>query len=171
MSKLTLFDLTAHITEIIDDIVVAYEIGNPELADELFDELAQLHLQRNDKLEGYVHVIKNSQIAADAAKAEAAAFAKRARALEALATRLKKTLLEDLVHHDEKSSNAGRFKIARQAGAPRVAVTIPAGDLPEEYQRVTVDADKTALKTALKQGEQIEGVTLELTEHLRIRAK
>lgn len=40
-----------------------------------------------------------------------------------------------------------------------------------DYQRITIDADKTALKNALKAGETIDGVELEPTEHLRIRVK
>jgi hypothetical protein len=39
-------------------------------------------------------------------------------------------------------------------------VDIPAEDLPERFQRVKVEADKTAIKDALKRGEVIEGCSM-----------
>ena len=169
MKHLTLFELTDAITDIIDDIVDALMADDTDLVDSLLDELDSLYGARSEKHEGYIHVIKNAETASAACKAQANAFYARAKALENLSRRLKDTLLADLHQHGETRTDAGNFKIARQNGQPRVVVHVEASELPQDYQRVTIEADKTALKDALKHGETIDGVELESTEHIRIR--
>ena len=171
MSSLTLFELTDEILATIDEIVDAEIERDPELLDTLYAELDGLYGARTEKHEGYVHVIKNAEAAVDACKAEAARFTARAQALHALSHRLKETLRMDLAEHGEKTAEAGKFKITRQNGTQRVVVSVDPAELPEGYQRVSIEADKTELKKALKHGEEISGVELESTEHVRIRVK
>ena len=167
----TLFDLSDAIQAIISEIIDAEIAGDEEQVEALIEELDALHGVRNQKYEAYVHVIKNSEITSKACRAEADAFTKRARALENLAKRLKGNLLYDLQAHGDDVVNAGKFKIARQSGQKSVVVNIEAYDLPEEFQRVTIEVDKSALKEALNRGEEIDGAELEDTEHVRIRVR
>ena len=88
-----------------------------------------------------------------------------AKALNTLAKLLRGTLLDDMIQHEEKQNNVGKFRLSRRNGA-RVVLHIDAGDLPEEYRRIT--ADRNALRRALSGGEVIEGVEIEPTEHVRI---
>lgn len=170
--KTTLFQLTARIADKVNDILDAvFDRYDTETIDGLYAELDALYETRSEKLESYVHVVKNAEAAAKACKDEANAFYAKSKAYENLSRRLKDTLLHDLKHHGEKSATAGSFKIARQKSPPRVVVRIPASDLPTEYQRVTIEADKTALKHALKANGGIDGVQLEDSEHIRIRVK
>ena len=172
MKNLTIFQLQAEIGEIIDDIIDAELAGDTDAVEALLAKLDTLYESRSIKHEGYVHVIKNSLNTAKGCKAEADFFAKRATALNNLAKRLKDTLKEDLIHHDEESAKAGKYRIARQKNSqPTVNVHIPDEDLPSEYQNVTVEADKPALRKAIDGGEEIDGVDLEYGEHVRIRAK
>ena len=172
MKNLTIFQLQAEIGEIIDDIVDAEIAGDTEAVDALHAKLDTLYKSRSIKHEGYVHVIKNAINTAKGCKAEADFFAKRATALNNLAKRLKRNLLDDLVHHGEASVKAGKYRISRQKNSqPTVTIRIPDEDLPAVYQNVTIEADKTALKKALQNGEEIDGVDMETGEHVRIRAK
>lgn len=171
MKHLTLFQLTDTITNIVDDIVDAELAGDTDEVDALFSELDTHYDARSEKHEGYIHVIKNAENAAEACKTEAETFAKRATALKNLSGRLKETLRADLEKHGETHTTAGRFKIARQNGQARVVILVDPSDLPSEFQRVTVEPDKSALKDALKTGDVVEGVELEPTEHVRIRVK
>ena len=172
MKHLTLFDLTDAITDIVDDLVDALIANDTEEVESLLDALDSLYGARSEKHEGYVHVIKNAETASAACKAEANAFYARAKALENLSRRLKETLLADLQQHGERRTTAGNFKIARQKNSqPSVIVSIDAADLPVDFQRLTIEAEKTALKDALKHGETIDGVSLETGEHLRIGVK
>lgn len=171
MKHLTLFELTDTISNLVDDIVDAQMAGDTDEVDALFSELDNLYEARDAKHEGYVHVIKNADASAKNCQAEAELFSKRATALKNLSGRLKETLRADMEMHGENATTAGRFKIARQNGPARVVVLIDPTELPTDYQRVTVDPDKSALKDALKTGDVIEGVELEPTEHIRIRVK
>ena len=170
MKHLTLFELTDAIGDIVDDIVDAILTGDTEAVESLFDELDSLYEAREAKHEGYIHVIKNAEAAAEACYKEANAFYARNKALKGLATRLKDTLLADLHQHGETRTTAGKFKIARQKNSqPSVILNIASEALPTEYQRISIEANKEALKDALKNGREIDGVSLETGEHLRIR--
>ena len=74
-----------------------------------------------------------------------------------------------MIQHGEKQTNAGKFRLSRRRGPSRVVLHIDAVDLPEAYQHIT--ADRNALRRALSNGEAIEGVELEPTEHIRITVK
>lgn len=170
MKHLTLFDLTEAIGDIVDDIVDAIIAGDTEEVESLFDELDTLYSARSEKHEGYVHVIKNAEAAAEACYKEANAFYARNKALKGLATRLKDILMADLHQHGETRTTAGNFKIARQKNSqPSVILNIEAEALPTDYQRITIEANKEALKDAIQNGTEIDGVSLETGEHLRIR--
>ena len=171
MKHLTLFQLTDVITDIVDDIVDAIITGDTEVSVEsLIDELDSLYERRSEKHEGYIHVIKNAEAAAKACYKEANAFYARNKALKGLATRLKDTLMADLQQHGENSTTAGTFKIARQKNSqPSVILNIETEALPTEFQRITIEADKDALKDALNNGTEIDGVALVTGEHIRIR--
>lgn len=171
MNHFTLFQLTDTAHEIVQDLIDAQIKGDTHEVEALIQELNNLYKARTEKHEAYVHVIKNAEATAHACKAEADAFIVRARALDNLSKRLKSILLADLHQHSEKTAPAGKFKIARQAGQPRVVVHVEVSQLPDDYQRITIEADKTALKDALKAGDVIDGVELEDTEHIRIRVR
>ena len=163
MKHLTLFELTDAITDIIDDLVDALMADDTEAVESLIEELDSLYSARSEKHEGYIHVIKNAEAAADACYKEANAFYARNKAL-------KDTLMADLHQHGETRTTAGTFKIARQKNSqPSVILNIAAEALPTDYQRITIEANKEALKDALKNGTEIDGVSLETGEHLRIR--
>ena len=170
MKHLTLFELTDAITDIVEDIIDALIAGDTEAVERLIDELDSLYGARASKHEGYVHVIKNAEAVADACYKQATAFSARNKALKGLATRLKDTLMADLQQHGETRTDAGNFKIARQKNSqPSVILNIEAEALPTEYQRITIEANKDALKDALNNGTEVEGVALVTGEHLRIR--
>ena len=166
----SIFEISRIIEELVTDIVNAELAGETDIVEDLHSVLDELHMARNEKHESYVHVIKNAGNAADGLKAQIAEFRKKVTALENLQKRLKETLIGDLQRHDEQSVTAGNFKIARQT-RDSVTVHIEAEQLPEEYQRVKVEADKTEIKLAMRRGDIIDGVELTETEHLRISLK
>ena len=163
----TLFELSSEVKHIIGDIVDAEIAGDTDAVDALVAKLDTAYDAREAKHESYVHVIKNALTAAKGNKAEADDFSARARALNNLAKRLKKRLVEDLQASGESEVNAGKFRIARQRNQPSVVLSVDAEDLPAEYQKVEIKADKDALRYAINAGETIEGVNLETGEHVR----
>ena len=151
MNTFTPFEITDTLEVIRRDIIDAQIAGDEDEIQALMEKLDALYSERSEKHEDYIHVIRNAEM--------------EAKALNTLAKLLRGTLLDDMIQHEEKQNNVGKFRLSRRNGA-RVVLHIDAGDLPEEYRRIT--ADKNALRRALSGGEVIEGVELEPTEHVRI---
>lgn len=162
MNTFTHVEPTDTIEAIIKDLIDAQIAGDADEIQALMEKLDTLYSQRTEKHEGYIHVIRNAQ-------AEAQALRARATALTNLAKQLKGTLLDDMIQHGEKGTNAGKFRLSRRNGPPRVVLHIDAVELPEKYWRIT--ADKTALSRALRTGEAIQGVELERNEYIAITVK
>lgn len=63
-----------------------------------------------------------------------------------------------------------RVKLSkRKSSAVQIAEGLVVENLPIEYQRITIAADKTALKKAVEAGEVIEGVFVETRYNLQIK--
>ena len=170
MKNFTLYRISRAIMSVLNKIVDALMEGPLDADDPLYQELDDLFATRNRKLQGYVKIIKSCKPLADACRAEAEAFSKRARAIENLARRLRNNLLYDMQVNGEESTQAGRFKISRR-NSESVQLHIPPESLPAEFQNVSITADKTALKKALKAGDEIKGVVLKSGEYVEFRIK
>ena len=166
----SIFDISHEITEITSEIVYAEMNGDTELVNSLFDKLEMMHAFRSEKHEAYIHVIKNAENAVTGHRAQADEHRQRASALENLSARLKRNLVLDLKLHKEDSTTAGEFKLARRK-MHSVIIHGEVEDLPEQFQRVKIEPEKMELKRALKRGEEVDGVELTETEHLRISLK
>ena len=144
-----------------DTIRKAIEQGFDEETGEIFDAdaLEALELQRDEKIETIALFIKDLTAEAKAIKEEKLALAKRQQTAENHAESLKRYLTKCL--------DGEKFKTAKVAISYRKSQTVEFIDgfdvnqLPEQYQRkADPEADKTALKDALKAGEEIYGVYL-----------
>ena len=141
-----------------------------ELLDEVGDDAEQQEIinnwlesvgeERNRKLDGYAALISEMQARADVRKAEAKRMQELATTDENRARLLKARLKTFFETHDIKTINTDRYRLslAKNGGkAPlildeNVAVT----SLPEQFQRVTIDADTTAIREVLEKGESLD---------------
>lgn len=147
--------------EIQNNIRQAIELGFDEETGEIFDAdaLETLELQRDEKIENIALYIKDLKAEAEAIKMEKMNLAKRQQTAENHAESLKRYLTSCL--------DGEKFKTARVAISYRKSETVEFIDgfdinlLPDQYQRKRdPEADKTALKDALKEGKEIYGVYL-----------
>ena len=160
-------DIRGEIRSIVGAITEAQAEGNAELVSELTDELIVLMDKHEDKYELYAHVIKNSINGAKKRKEIAHPYNAEASALKKLAELLKQRLKDDMKQGNLKEVETGIFTIRIEEDAiPTVIVNIPAEQLPERFQRVK--PDKIKLRSAIIDGEEVEGVTLELGGHIKI---
>jgi len=113
------------------------------------------------KADAWCWVIDSLRARHDARKARAQALAELAAADEQQADALQDRLIQALQKAipDETSYQLPEHKITSRR-TESVIVDAPAEDLPMEFARVKVEANKAALKAALKAGEQIDGCTL-----------
>lgn len=103
--------------------------------------------------------MQDDQALSDAAKAEAADIAARAKRLSERADAKKRTLLMVLDATGEKKLERPRATISRRAGGLSVQITNEAA-VPSQLCKTTVTPDKSAIKKQLEAGEAVPGAML-----------
>ena len=140
--------------EIDDAITKCVDEETGEIID--YEKLGELQIERETKIENVACWIKDLKAEAEALKAEKMAFAERQKVAENKAESLKKWLAYAL---DGKA-----FKSTRASVSFRKSQAVEITDiykLDENYLRYKEpEADKTAIKEALKAGKEVAGATL-----------
>lgn len=145
----------ASLYEIDKAILECVDLETGEIVDQ--ERLDSLMMDRSAKIESVALWVKNLESDAVAYKAEKEAFAAREKQASEKAKRLKEWLA--------KVCEGNKFSTAKCAISFRSseAVEIAEGTtIPEQYMRTktTTEPDKTAIKAALKAGEEIDGCRL-----------
>jgi len=151
MSKL--YDLTKDYNAVLDMV----DNGDFEMEDVL-DTLEGIEGEIDDKLQSTVCVIREMEAEAKKFDEEIARMSNIKKTYSNAATRLKEYIRTqmELVGKDKSK---GLFSIS--LGKPSISTQVDDVDsLPEQYKKVSVSADKTAIGKALKAGEEIEGAQL-----------
>ena len=142
-----LYEIDQAIMDCID--MESGEIINEEL-------LNDLQMERDAKIENVVLWIKELKAEAEALKAEKLAFAERQKVTENKMESLKKWLAYAL--------NGEKFKTVRASVTFRTSDKVEIADiykLDENYLRYKEpEADKEAIKKAIKAGQEVAGATL-----------
>ena len=163
----TFFDIKGEIRSIVGAITEAQAEGDHELVSERTDELIALMDKHENKYELYAYTIKNSINGEKKSRKIARPHNAKARALKNLAELLEQRLKDDMKQRKLKEVEARIYTIRIvKNDIPTVIVNIPAEQLPERFQRV--EPNKIKLRSAIIDGEEVEGVTLELGEFIKI---
>lgn len=140
--------------EIDQTILNCIDLETGEIIDT--EQLDKLTMEREAKLENVACWIKELKAEAEALKAEKMAFAKRQQVAENKMESLKKYLAYAL--------DGNAFKSTRASVTFRKSQAVEIADiykLDENYLRYKEpEADKTAIKEAIKQGKTVAGATL-----------
>lgn len=134
------------------------------------DTLEGLQGELDDKVEQWCKCMKNMEGERDAVKAEKDRLSARQKALENKMKHMEDTLLQYLKAAGvTKAGHTIGAKIVKNGGqAPLEVLTAPE-DLPREFQKITIDINKTAIREALENGQTVAGARLcERGEHLKI---
>lgn len=144
---MTLYEIDQAIMDCIDS--ETGDIIDAELLD-------SLQMERTEKIENVACWIKELKAEAEALKAEKMAFAERQRVAENKAESLKNWLAYVL--------NGEKFKTTRASVTFRATEKVEIGDimqLDESFLKYKEpEADKTAIKEAIKAGQEVAGATL-----------
>ena len=140
--------------EIDEAIMACIDAETGEIIDA--DKLDKLTMERDAKIENVALWIKDLKAEAEALKAEKMAFAERQKVAENKIESLKKWLAYALDGQDYKSVRASVS--FRKSQAVEIADIYK---VDENYLRYKEpEADKTAIKEALKAGKNVAGATL-----------
>ena len=138
----------------IDQAIMGLVDETGEIIDiEAFDSL---QMEREEKIEGIALYIKDLKAEAEALKAEKMAFAERQKVAENKVESLKNYLAYALKGQAFKSTKAVvSFRKTQQVDVPDIYA------LDENFLRYKEpEADKTAIKEAIKAGQTVKGATL-----------
>ncbi len=130
------------------------------------EALAELQMDRLEKIEGCLLVIKNKEAEAEAIQAEIDKLTARKKKLDKKAQWLRGYVTNSL--------NGEKFETARVSvwfkPSTKVEVTCSIDTLPEIYRKetITYSPDKKALKQALEQGIVITGVQIVKNSNIQI---
>lgn len=145
-----------------------------DLLDEVGDDAEQQTLiqqwfetlgeERDKKLDGYAALISEMSAKAEVRKAEAKRMQELAAVDDNRARLLKDRLKSFFQQHDIKTINTDRYRLSLAKNGGRAPLILDENlavtSLPEHFQRVTIDADTTAIREALERGEKLEWATL-----------
>lgn len=143
------------------------ECIDPETGEIIDDtsRLDELLLARDEKIENIALFIKNLDAEAKAVKAEKDNLAKRQKSIENRAEWLKKYLADNL--------QGESFKTAKTVISWRKSEVIEIrsmDDVPEDYLKFKEpEADKVALKKAIKAGQVFDGIALVEKNNIQIK--
>jgi hypothetical protein len=112
------------------------------------------------KAEAVLGFMRGVEAEADAFKAESDRLAARGKALQANSDRLRKYLETEFRRLGLPEIKAGLNTLKFQSNPWSVEVAVDPESLPAKYQRVKVEADKTAIKADLQAGVDVPGCRL-----------
>lgn len=155
---MNLYEIEAAILDCVDE-----ETG------EIFDieKVEALEMERDAKISNLACWVKELRAEADAIKAEKNNLEGRMKAKNNLADRISEYLKNFL--------NGAKFEDSRCAISYRksesteIAKDLDLNTLPEECKKITVEANKTAIKAALKLGMKIDGCALIQKNNIQIK--
>jgi hypothetical protein len=164
-----LFELETEI-RVVEAALNEYAEGNDGEVTEFPDlgKLIDMKAERTRKLLGLGCLVKEIEAEAEAIKIEAAKLKARSDARFNHAERLREFITRNL-EREEKLSDARVAFSWRKSEAVVLAPELNPESLPVNFRRVKVDADRTAIKEALKAGETVDGATLEKRINLQIK--
>lgn len=163
--------MTRRLHEITADFLALEDLlleSGGEFTPEVEALFAENGANLQDKVDGYVALISEWEAQSQVWKAEEVRVATHRKTLENAAARLKARLVGELVAMDRLKVETPRFKVAVQRAASTVEVLVDASVLPPQFRReipATIEADKTALRAALKLADDqseltVDGLTL-----------
>lgn len=168
---MNLYELTESYQQILDAIEEMHEQGSNDM-EVLYDTLESIEDTMQDKVDGIVYLIKNSEARAKALAEEEKAFREKKKAEENKVKQLKELLNMHLDIRQVDKVKTDRFNVWRQSNPPSLQVmdeeSIPTVwfEVPEPQPRLK----KRDLLNHIKEtGEAIDGVAVTQTKGVRIR--
>ncbi|MGV3526513.1 MAG: siphovirus Gp157 family protein [Candidatus Sericytochromatia bacterium] len=173
MQTKSLFDIQTDYLEIIRDLETTTQSLDEISAEELDALNARLEINQAEflsKSDAYAAVISEKTNRAGFLRIQAERLREMAEHEEKVAERLRQRIAQAMQQQGLQKAETSHFRFSfRRSEA--VELSIPVPQLPEQFVRTktTYEADKTALKQHLKQGIQIQGVSLAPRKTLQIR--
>lgn len=136
---------------------------------EIFDDeqLKALEMERSQKISYIACKAKNARANAEALKAEKKVLEQRQKAEEKIAESCARFLAGYL--NGEKFSDSKCAITYRKSTQTVIADNLDLNTLPDDCKKITIEANKTAIKEAILAGKKIDGCSLVEKNNIQIR--
>ena len=126
------------------------------LTDEIEEKYETLLEMEADKVEGYIAMIRKFEASEEAIKSERQRLQKAERSMRKAAQSLKDRLAESMLRRGEEvhETDLGKVRL-QQASRASLVVNVDPEELPEEFQRWKVSADKAGLRAAIEDDDEV----------------
>ncbi len=173
---MTLFDITADLLA-LNDVLEGNgnQFDDPEVQAAVARYLSDLLAARAEKLDGYVALVKQLAMEAEAMEAEAVAFKAKAESRARRVAWLKECLKGALLAtNTTKVTTPKGYAVSVQKNGGKRPVALAPGltpeQLPAEFVRTKVEIDLEAIRGVLETGEPLPFASLgEAGSHVRIK--
>ena len=146
-----------------------YLAETQELTEEQEQELEQLEVDREDKLEEYVKIIKNLESDAETFNNVMKEFQKKKHRAQKNADYLRRQIINNMIDHDERKKRVGHFTVGLARKPGKIVVT-DEEVLPAKFKKLKQEVSKQAIKDHLKDGGSLpDGVEIEHGTRVTIR--
>ena len=175
---ISLYEMTTQFRELFDslDAIMEDDTDTEEMTEAWFDTLEGMELEIEDKAENVAVYIKGTPPEPEALKAERDRLSARIKARQNAAERMKKYLLDNMTRLSRKKIETPRAVISVRNNAETVNIldedmfTDWAQKNHDEYLRYKApEIDKTAVKKAMQNGEEIPCCELVRTQSVTIK--
>lgn len=159
-----------------EEISSMLSIPDEELTDEqraaMAEYIAELGEQEAAKVDSFAQFIRLETARADAMMEESKRLAVRAKTVNNRLDYLRGLYAGIMLEHGLKKVKGGAYEITL-AKSERVEATANVADLPLEFVKVKVEEtrepDKTAIKSAIKEGRDIPGCSIKTIYRVQVR--
>jgi len=134
------------------------------ISEEIATLLDGLEMDRKEKIGNICKYYKSLLAEAEMVKTEEKNLAERRKTTENKAERLK-NYLATAMNGEKYSDSVSKISFRKSESVEVFDVE----DIPEEYQKIKIDADKTAIKNAIKAGKIIEGCKIVESNNIQIK--
>lgn len=131
----------------------------------IYNSLNELQLDIDSKIENTIKYIKNLEADIEGYTNEIKRMTQRKKALETSISNLKEYLMFNTKNTGTKQYGTFKLSIRRSKAINVTNLDI----IPLEYQKITIAADKTAIKKAIEQGIVVDGAEIVENESINIR--
>lgn len=155
--------------EISNMLAISDEELSPEQRAAMDDYLDMLAGQESAKIDGFAAFIREQSARADAYRKESQRLAQKARSVESNLGWLKNKYANIMQQHNLRTINGQAYTISLRKS--EVLMVEDMDKLPAAFveRKETFAPCKTAIKDAIKAGQNVPGARLQEVEHLQVR--
>lgn len=165
---MSLYKIDQEIRAFLDMLMDAVN-EDGEIIDVDPSRLSELNAERNQKLENIACYIKNLESDAEAIKQEESNLKERRERLTNKANRLRKLLSDSILGNGDSEFSTAKCAVSFRKSTQAVIDDLSKIDKKFIKTKTTYDADKTAIKKAIKDGEKVVGAHIEEVQNIQIK--